>query len=95
MEGWSVAAVTAAASFVGAAVSGIVTALSARYQRRDTRLRTMQDAVADSVFRGRDLTDEEREKVRKFLERERADEDDAGEWWVVGEPPESRERRDG
>ncbi|TGB02128.1 hypothetical protein [Streptomyces sp. MZ04] len=93
MEGWSVAAVSAAVGFVGAAAGALGAALGMRYRRRDVRLRTMQDAVADSVFRGRDLTDEEREKIRQFLARER-DEADTEEWWVVGEPPESSERRD-
>ncbi|MFE0135975.1 hypothetical protein ACFWY6_31045 [Streptomyces sp. NPDC059037] len=86
MEGWSVAAILAAGSFVGAAAGALGAALGMRYRRRDIRLRMMQEAVADSVFRGRDLTDEERERIRQFLARER-DEADTEEWWVVGEPP--------
>lgn len=53
----------------------------------------MQEAVADSIFHGRDLTDKERERVRQFLVRE-SDEDDTTEWWVVGTPPEG-DRHDG
>ncbi|MFF1680925.1 hypothetical protein ACFVYG_33410 [Streptomyces sp. NPDC058256] len=94
MDGTSVVALSAALTFVGAAASALGSSLATRYLRRDRRLRKMQRSVAASVSGVRELTDEERERIRQFLARER-DEADTEEWWVVGEPPGNGDRRDG
>ncbi|MGA5454847.1 hypothetical protein ACPCVO_50725 [Streptomyces umbrinus] len=93
MDGTSVVALSTALTFVGAAASALASSLATRYLRRDRQLRKMQRSVAASVSGARELTDEERERIRQFLARER-DEADTEEWWVVGEPPTNGDRRD-